>query len=95
MSPIVCSYSDESGENLIIEIELPGVDKENISLRMREDSFTIDASKEDIRYIGTYTMWCPVTPDQAKAEYRNGLLTIRVPYKEIPVEEAREVPIEA
>lgn len=93
VSPSVCAYSDESGDNLFIEIELPGVDKDNISLKVSEDSFTVDATKEDIRYVGTYVLSCPVVPDQAKARYKNGLLSVEVPYVEQP-REAREIPIE-
>lgn len=93
VAPSVCAYADENGEQLHIEVELPGVDKENISFKMQEDSFTIDASREDIRYVGTYAICCPVDPDSAKATFRNGLLAVDVPYKQQPAEEITEIPI--
>ncbi len=87
VAPAVCAYSTESLENLHVEIELPGVAKEDINLRMQETSFTIDARREDIRYIGTYAINTPVDPEQAKASFRNGLLTVEVPYRERPTPE--------
>ncbi|MDN7025886.1 Hsp20/alpha crystallin family protein [Methanoculleus sp. FWC-SCC1] len=93
VSPSVCAYSDENFENLHIEVELPGVDKKDVSFRMQEDSFTVDASRENIRYVGTYAIYCPVDPDKAKATFRNGLLAVDVPYKEEVPEEARQIPI--
>ncbi|MCC7565463.1 MAG: Hsp20/alpha crystallin family protein [Methanomicrobiaceae archaeon] len=90
--PAIYAMPDEEHENLHIEIELPGVEKENIRLRMHEDSFTISAMREDIRYVGSYAVCCPVDYEQARAEFRNGLLIIDVPYKK-PQVRGREIPV--
>jgi HSP20 family protein len=82
MTPEVCSYYDEESEKLKIEVELPGVKKEDITFRLRENSFYIRAQKDDYEYIGTFSVCCPVIPNDAKATYTNGLLTVLVPYKE-------------
>jgi HSP20 family molecular chaperone IbpA len=92
MSPQICAYSDEEEKNLKIEIELPGVKKENIKLKMEETGFYIDAKKEDVEYLGTFALCCPILPKQAKAHYQEGLLKVEVPYKET-VEKALDVPI--
>ncbi|MDK2989410.1 Hsp20/alpha crystallin family protein [Methanoculleus sp.] len=93
VAPYVCAYSDENGENLHIEIELPGVEKKDITFKMQETSFSVDASRGDVRYVGTYAVGCPVDTDKAKATFRNGLLTVDVPYMQPVAEETKEIPI--
>ena len=92
MSPQICAYSDENEKNLKIEVELPGVKKENIKFKMDETGFYINAKKEDVEYLGTFALCCPVFPKRAKAAYKEGLLKVTVPYKE-NLEKALEVPI--
>lgn len=93
ISPKVCAMPDDRHENLYIEVELPGVDKEDIFLTMHADSFMIKAKKENMEYSGSYTVCCPIEYEQAKAKYKNGLLTINVPYKK-PVMKGKTIPIE-
>ena len=93
VAPYVCAYSDENEENLHIEIELPGVEKNDITFKMQETSFSIDASRGDVRYVGTYAVGCPVDTGRAKATFRNGLLTVDVPYIQPVAEETKEIPI--
>jgi HSP20 family protein len=92
ISPDICAYYDEDDEKLKIEVELPGVKKKDITFKLREDSFYIRALKEDYEYIGSYSVCCPVVPDEAEAKYTDGLLTVSVPYRE-PFEEAVTVQI--
>lgn len=83
VSPDVCMWPSEDDHlNYHIEITLPGVDKEAISLRMHEDSFFIKGETDDTIYIGSYTVCCEIDPDKAKAIYKNGLLKIDVPFRE-------------
>jgi HSP20 family molecular chaperone IbpA len=44
VSPALLAYPDENHENLIIEVELPGIKKENIRVKMHEDSFYVNYS---------------------------------------------------
>jgi len=39
MAPDLCAYPDEEHNALTIEIELPGVPKENITFKLHKDSF--------------------------------------------------------
>ncbi len=46
VSPEICTFSDESLESLNIQVELSGVDKEDIELNFFEDGFYIVAKKK-------------------------------------------------
>ena len=35
--PTVCAYHDEKDENLIVEVELPGVKKKDLKLEMTDE----------------------------------------------------------
>jgi HSP20 family molecular chaperone IbpA len=94
LSPNVCAYpKEDEHEGYHIEIELPGVEKDTIRLKMHEDSFFIKGESEDVVFVGSYTICCPVKAENAKAKYKNGLLMIDVPFKS-PLEDAIEISIE-
>lgn len=92
-SPEVCSWADEESASYKIEIQLPGVERDSIKLKMHEDSFFIKGETEDTIYIGSYGICCPVNPEEAKATYKQGLLKIEVPFME-PEYKSVEVNIE-
>ena len=91
-APDVCSYVNEKNNKLHVEISLPGVKKENIQLRLKDDSFYLNASREEIEYVTTQAFCCPMNSSAAEAHYENGLLKIEVPFKD-PMEGAIEIPI--
>jgi len=92
ISPDLCTYVDEEENSLNIEVSLPGTKKENIRLRMLEDSFSLSAPGKDVEYVSASAFCCPVNPDQAKAVYEDGCLKVTVPFKD-PFENAVEVAI--
>jgi len=94
VKPEVCSYVDDNHTKLTLEISLPGVKKENIKLKMHDDSFYISAPREDnnTEYVSTRAFCCPVKPDKAEAKYENGLLKIEIPFKD-PMEDAIAVAV--
>ena len=79
----MCAYVDDKHTLLTIEVNLPGVKKENINVRMHEDSFSMSAPREDIEFVATLAFCCPVKPEAAIAKYENGLLKIEVPFKDL------------
>jgi HSP20 family molecular chaperone IbpA len=78
----VCSYVDEERMTLHLEISVPGVKKEDVKIKMLDDSFNLSAPREDFDYTATMAFCCPVRAKDAKAEYRDGLLKIEVPFKD-------------
>ena len=39
LSPVTCAYPDDKYENLLIDVVLPGIEKENISLKLLMSAF--------------------------------------------------------
>ncbi|HDZ36277.1 MAG TPA: Hsp20/alpha crystallin family protein [Thermococcus sp.] len=87
----------DRGDKFVITVELPGVKKEDIKLRVTEDTVYIEAQmrrekeleKEGAvrieRYYSGYrrVIRLPeeVIPEKAKARYNNGVLEIEIPKK--------------
>ena len=82
MSPKTCAYVDEKHSLLLMEVSLPGVNKADIDLRLQDDSFYLKAHRENIEYVSSLALCCPVEAEAAKAKYENGLLRIEAPFKE-------------
>ncbi|WP_292387401.1 Hsp20/alpha crystallin family protein [Methanosarcina sp. UBA5] len=92
-TPILAMYHDDKHQHLTIEVELPDVDSENITLMMHENSFSLKALSKTVEYLGSFFLDGPVDPEKAIAVNDRGMLTIKVPYKESFMC-ARYVPIE-
>ncbi|MCX8204885.1 MAG: Hsp20/alpha crystallin family protein [Candidatus Nezhaarchaeota archaeon] len=75
--PDACFYHDE--EKYYVEIELPGVAKENISLEVAETSLCLSAPRNDVEYFGCWIFTHEVKPEQTKASFKDGLLKVTVP----------------
>ncbi|MBC7129705.1 Hsp20/alpha crystallin family protein [Candidatus Bathyarchaeota archaeon] len=77
--PVACFFHDE--EKYTVEIELPGVEKDDIHVELTETSVCIRAPRKDIniKYSGCWLFAHAVKPEEAKATFKNGLLTVTVP----------------
>jgi HSP20 family molecular chaperone IbpA len=83
ITPCACVSHDDKEGRLGIEMELPGVDKKDILLEMRKDSFCVTAPRgEDTEYSGCFMLAYEVTPDKTEAKYESGLLRIFAPIKD-------------
>ena len=72
---------DHDKEKYHIEIELPGVRKEDIQLDVGDQSFCVKAPAEDITYSCCYTLAHAVDPKKADATFNNGLMKLWLPLK--------------
>jgi HSP20 family protein len=73
---------DDTGANYLVEIELPGVEKKNIDLKMHEDLISVRAERTDVAFMGHLHFPLRVNPKKAKATFKQGLLLVQVPVKE-------------
>ncbi len=89
----------EKNDKMIIEIELPGVEKKNISLKITENSVEVKAEKKsesEIRKKGFYRKFAlpeMIIVGNPKAEYTNGLLRIEIQRKKIPEKKAKMIEV--
>ena len=68
----------EEEDRIKIVMDLPGVNKEDIKVKISEDGrkVIVSARSEDRRYYKEIELPAKVDPSTAKATYRNGVLTI-------------------
>lgn len=82
VTPCTCISHDMDQGHLKVELEMPGVDKKDIKLDMRKDSFCVSAPRgEDTEYSGCFMLAHEVLADRAEARYENGLLRINAPIR--------------
>jgi HSP20 family molecular chaperone IbpA len=65
--PCTCFSHDDQGGRLRIDMEMPGVDKKDISLEMRKDSFCVSAPRgQDTEYSGCFTLALEIVPKKQR-----------------------------
>lgn len=82
IAPEIVAYVDEEHTELTLEVVVPGVQKEEIVLKIHEDSMSLRAPRGEFEYVTTMAFCCPVKPEAARAKYTNGLLKIKIPFKD-------------
>ncbi|GJQ49343.1 MAG: heat-shock protein [Candidatus Kuenenia stuttgartiensis] len=97
----------ETGETVVVKAEIPGVDPKEIHISVKNDALTIRGEKKGEKeekgknyhfierrygsFVRTVLLPTAVKYEQAKAEYRNGILEITLPKQE--KEESKKIPI--
>lgn len=79
-SPEVTYDYDHKLETLLVTVELPGVKPGSFELHIALCGFYISARSEGIQYEGSYKFFHEVDADSAKVEFKNGTLSIRLPF---------------
>ena len=85
----------ETAEGVVIQVDLPGVEKKDVSVEIKENILTIrgerhlEAEVDDDQYYRkernsgafqrSFALRTMIAPDQIKASFKNGVLTIEVP----------------
>ncbi|MHB8108482.1 MAG: Hsp20/alpha crystallin family protein [Syntrophorhabdaceae bacterium] len=101
----------DTGKEIKVNVELPGMDDKDIDVSLTKDSLTIRGEKKDEtqeestnyhrmeRVYGYFSRVIPLPVDidvnRAKASYKNGVLTINLPKTEASLKEAKKIPIKA
>lgn len=94
--PLVDIYETDDG--VVIQVDLPGVRKEDVSVEVKNNILTIQGHRavettvDEDRYYrrerscGTFqrsfTMRSAVSPESIKAGFKNGVLTVQIPKPE-------------
>ena len=92
LNPNIFSYPDFEHAQLHMEISLGGMKREDITLKMHDDSFYLRVPGDDFEYVASMAFCCPVNAKEAKAKFENGLLKVVVPFKD-RLEDAVDVDI--
>jgi HSP20 family protein len=74
--PLV-DFVDE-GKMLIILAALPGVNKDEIELRVTESCLTVSVDADCLEWYDEFTLPTKVKPKSAHASYKNGVLEIKL-----------------
>lgn len=77
VTPCTCVYHNE--KNYAIEVELPGVKKEDIEFFIMPSSFCVKAPRNKTIYQGCWILCHEVVPEKAVATFKEGLLQVSAP----------------
>lgn len=99
----------EEGDDVVVKAELPGMKKEDIEVDLSGDAITISGEKKEEEkverkgyyrhersygsFARSFTLPSEVRADEAKAEFKDGVLEIRVPKTEEARKKVRKVAI--
>jgi len=72
----------ENGEELLVAVDLPGVDPENVSLKFADNVLTLTGVRGEQHYERTLAIRTPIDGDKIHAESKNGTLNIHLPKAE-------------
>jgi HSP20 family protein len=98
------------GDDVVVKVELPGMQKEEVEVNLTEDTLTISGEKKKEKKIdrkdyyrmersyGSFSRSISLPPDvqteKARARFLEGILEIRIPGAEKAGKKARKVTIE-
>jgi len=77
--PLVDVFDEK--DHVLVIIELPGVEKEQISTALKGDILTISAASDERKYYKEVILPKDVDAGNLKSKYKNGVLEIRIEKK--------------
>ncbi|QRF74534.1 Small heat shock protein HSP16.5 [Thermoplasmatales archaeon] len=69
---------NEDKDKVYVTVELPGVSKENIDLKISERNITVDAKEEERKYHKSIDFPYRILTESATAKFKNGILDVVV-----------------
>ena len=79
-------------DKLVLSFDLPGRKRESITVKIEDGQLRIRAPHDVRRNIAyAYNMPTSVNRDEVSAEYKNGVLTIELPFK--PEDQGRKIEV--
>lgn len=90
--PLVDIFEDEKTVTVIVE--MPGVNKEDIKVKASENLLVISAQTGDRKYYKEIELPAKVKPESARANYKNGVLEVKLEKTEKGKEKGFEIKIE-
>jgi HSP20 family protein len=89
---------ETAGHDLVIKAELPDMNREDVEVTVENDTLTLKGTKSfpaDVReeqfrrverrygsFVRSFTLPSTVDATKVSAEYKNGVLTVKLPYRE-------------
>ncbi len=93
--PFVTSVTDTDAGEVRFTAELPGIEKDDVQVKVHEDRVLIQAEGEERRYRTTVGSDHELDPDTATARYNNGILELTVSTRSgHPADEGRTVDVQ-
>lgn len=68
----------EGDHDVSVTVELPGVEKGDVSLKVADETLTVRVEKGARRYHKQVRLPCKVVPSTAKATFKNGILDVTI-----------------
>jgi len=75
------------------EVHLPGVNKDDVKLRVLPELFDIKAKREHVLFTLTEYFPCELDVNSIHAKYENGLLRMKAKIRD-PLEDAIDIPLQ-
>lgn len=74
-------FVNEKKGEVVILLDLRGVDEEDVSIHINDSSVHIKADRGKMRYKADIPLDIVINPESTKAVFNNGILKIRAPMK--------------
>jgi len=88
--PDIYHTIDNKNHTVEFEVSLPGIKKEDISLKVLPTWFNLVGRKGQMEYSANKSFGVEIVPEKTKAKYEHGLLKITA-YIRDPFENAKEI----